>query len=95
MQSSIHERYYWNPKSGNVDTSVRTDSQSDEQVLIVNSSILNNSRFIGDRMNLTDEDILCCPPPLFHCFGLVLGLLAILTHGGKIVYTSETFDADA
>lgn len=43
-------------------------------------------------MRLTPEDILCCPPPLFHCFGLVLGLLAIVTHGAKIVYPAEIFD---
>lgn len=43
-------------------------------------------------MRLTSADILCCPPPLFHCFGLVLGLLAIVTHGGKIVYPAEIFD---
>lgn len=63
--------------------------------MLTHHSILNNSRFIGDRLNLTDEDVLCCPPPLFHCFGLVLGLLATITHGGKIVYPSETFDAAA
>ena len=32
---------------------------------------------------------------MFHCFGLVLGLLATITHGGKIVYPSEVFDANA
>lgn len=63
--------------------------------MLTHHSILNNSRFIGDRMGLSDVDVLCCPPPLFHCFGLVLGLLATLTHGGKIVYPSETFDARA
>lgn len=57
--------------------------------------MVNNSRFIGDRMRLTHEDVLCCPPPLFHCFGLVLGLLAIVTHGGKIVYPAEVFDIPA
>lgn len=46
-------------------------------------------------MAFTEEDVLCCPPPLFHCFGLVLGLLAIITHGGKVVYPTETFDAGA
>lgn len=56
------------------------------------SNLINNSRFIGDRMDLTQTDILCCPPPLFHCFGLTLGLLATLTHGGKIVYPAESFD---
>lgn len=42
-------------------------------------------------MRLTPSDIICCPPPLFHCFGLVLGLLAALTHGSSIVFPSETF----
>lgn len=42
-------------------------------------------------MRLTPRDIICCPPPLFHCFGLVLGLLAALTHGSSIVFPSETF----
>lgn len=43
-------------------------------------------------MQLTPEDTLCCPPPLFHCFGLTLGLLATITHGGRIVYPAESFD---
>ena len=42
-------------------------------------------------MHLTQRDIICCPPPLFHCFGLVLGLLAAVTHGSSIVFPSETF----
>lgn len=46
-------------------------------------------------MRLSSNDVLCCPPPLFHCFGLVLGLLAIITHGGKIVYPAEVFDIDS
>ena len=46
-------------------------------------------------MDLTSFDILCCPPPLFHCFGLVLGMLAVVTHGSKIVFPSETFDPKA
>lgn len=46
-------------------------------------------------MRLTHKDIICCPPPLFHCFGLVLGLLAVLTHGASIVFPSETFNPAA
>ncbi|KAI5457284.1 hypothetical protein BGZ63DRAFT_74860 [Mariannaea sp. PMI_226] len=63
--------------------------------MLTHHNLVNNSRFIGDRMRLTPADILCCPPPLFHCFGLVLGLLAIITHGGKIVYPAEVFDIAA
>jgi acyl-CoA synthetase (AMP-forming)/AMP-acid ligase II len=43
-------------------------------------------------MALTPEDVICCPPPLFHCFGLVLGFLASFTHGSSIVFPSDFFD---
>ncbi|KAI0020852.1 hypothetical protein F4780DRAFT_314667 [Xylariomycetidae sp. FL0641] len=63
--------------------------------MLTHHNLVNNARFIGDRLRLGGADVLCCPPPLFHCFGLVLGLLACLTHGAKIVYPAETFDPAA
>ncbi|EEH39219.2 2-succinylbenzoate-CoA ligase [Paracoccidioides lutzii Pb01] len=63
--------------------------------MLTHHNLINNSRFIGDRMDFTEYDILCCPPPLFHCFGLVLGLLACITHGAKVVYPAETFEPGA
>ncbi|PWY80480.1 acetyl-CoA synthetase-like protein [Aspergillus heteromorphus CBS 117.55] len=68
---------------------------SPKAAMLTHHNLVNNSRFIGDRMDLTSFDILCCPPPLFHCFGLVLGMLAVVTHGSKIVFPSETFDPKA
>ena len=47
---------------------------------------------VGDRLGLTDADVLCCVPPLSHCFGLVCGLLACLVHGGTLVIPSQVFD---
>lgn len=58
-------------------------------------SILNNGAQIGDRMRLTPEDVVCCPPPLFHCFGCVLGYMATATHGSAIVFPAESFNAHA
>lgn len=55
--------------------------------------MVNNANSVGDRLDFTSDDILCCAPPLFHCFGLVLGALACFTHGAKIVFPAETFDA--
>lgn len=55
-------------------------------------SILNNGNGIGDRMLLTQHDIVCCPPPLFHCFGCILGYMATATHGSAIVFPAEAFD---
>ncbi|EEN8053965.1 AMP-binding protein, partial [Salmonella enterica subsp. enterica serovar Enteritidis] len=46
----------------------------------------------GEAMSLTADDRLCIPVPLYHCFGMVLGNLAILTHGGTIVYPNDGFD---
>ncbi|KAG0016253.1 Fatty-acid-CoA ligase, partial [Podila clonocystis] len=53
-------------------------------VSLSHRNILNNGIHIGDNMKLSEKDILCCPPPLFHCFGLVLGSLAAMTHGSAI-----------
>lgn len=55
-------------------------------------SILNNGLQIGDRMMLTPEDVIVCPPPLFHCFGCILGYMATATHGSAIVFPTEAFD---
>lgn len=59
---------------------------------LTHRSILNNGNSIGDRMLLTEKDIVCCPPPLFHCFGCILGYMATATHGSAIVFPAEAFD---
>jgi fatty-acyl-CoA synthase len=55
-------------------------------------NILNNGFFIGEAMQLGPEDRLCIPVPLYHCFGMVLGNLACLTHGAAMVFPGEGFD---
>ncbi len=60
---------------------------------LTHRNILNNGFFIGEAMKLTPADRLCIPVPLYHCFGMVLGNLACLTHGATIVYPSDGFDA--
>ncbi|CAM3676321.1 AMP-binding protein [Paracidovorax anthurii] len=59
---------------------------------LTHRNILNNGFFIGECMRLTPEDRLCIPVPLYHCFGMVLGNLACVTHGSTIVYPSDGFD---
>jgi fatty-acyl-CoA synthase len=60
---------------------------------LTHHNILNNGFFIGEAQRLTDLDRVCIPVPLYHCFGMVLGNLACLTHGSAMVYPSEGFDA--
>src|SRR6202046_2975322 len=55
-------------------------------------TILNNGFFIGEAMRLTSDDRLCIPVPLYHCFGMVLGNLAAVTHGACMVFPGEGFD---
>ena len=59
---------------------------------LTHRNILNNGLFIGDCMRLTPADRLCIPVPMYHCFGMVLGNLACLTHGSAIVYPNDGFD---
>ena len=60
--------------------------------MLTHRNILNNGFFIGDCMKLTEQDRLCIPVPLYHCFGMVLGNLACLTHGAAIIYPNDGFD---
>ncbi|MBE0591361.1 MAG: AMP-binding protein, partial [Gemmatimonadales bacterium] len=60
---------------------------------LTHRNILNNGFFIGECMGLTPVDRLCIPVPMYHCFGMVLGNLACLTHGSAIVYPNDGFDA--
>ena len=59
---------------------------------LTHRNILNNGFFIGEAMQLTEQDRLCVPVPLYHCFGMVLGNLACITHGATIVYPNDGFD---
>jgi acyl-CoA synthetase (AMP-forming)/AMP-acid ligase II len=60
-------------------------------VMLTHRNILNNGYYIGERQKLTEKDRVCLPVPLFHCFGIVLGVLAVVTHGGTLVMV-EIFD---
>ncbi|OCH93936.1 acyl-CoA synthetase [Obba rivulosa] len=64
-------------------------------VSLTHHNLLNNALSIGRCMRLTPSDVVCNVPPLFHCFGLVLGNLTAWAHGSSIVYPAETFDARA
>ena len=54
-------------------------------VMLTHYNIINNGKCIGDCMKFTEEDKLCICVPLFHCFGLVLAVMACITHGTAMV----------
>jgi fatty-acyl-CoA synthase len=59
---------------------------------LTHHNILNNGFFIGEAQRFTDADRVCIPVPLYHCFGMVLGNMACITHGAAMVYPGEGFD---
>jgi fatty-acyl-CoA synthase len=59
---------------------------------LTHHNILNNGFFIGEVMHYTDRDSVCIPVPMYHCFGMVIGSLACMTHGAAIVLPGEGFD---
>ncbi len=55
-------------------------------------NILNNGYFVGESIRFTEQDRLCIPVPLYHCFGMVMGNLNCTSHGACIVYPNDGFD---
>ena len=54
-------------------------------VMLTHNNIINNAQSIGDCLKFTENDRLCIPVPFFHCFGLVLSILACVTHGSTML----------
>ena len=63
--------------------------------ILTHQNIVNNARFVTDRIHLTEEDRLCIPVPLYHCFGMVMGVLGAISKGAAMVFPGEGFDAKA
>ncbi|MDP3748639.1 MAG: AMP-binding protein [Phenylobacterium sp.] len=61
-------------------------------VTLSHHSVLNNGYFCGLALGLTAADRIAVPVPLYHCFGMVMAVLAGLTHGAATVFPGEGFD---
>lgn len=55
-------------------------------------NILNNARLVASGMAFSEQDKLCIPVPLYHCFGMVLGNLVCISVGACALFPSEAFD---
>ncbi|WP_034091082.1 AMP-binding protein [Streptacidiphilus albus] len=58
-------------------------------------NILNNGYFVGELCEYTEADRICVPVPFYHCFGMVMGNLAAVSHGACVVIPAPAFDPAA
>ncbi len=63
--------------------------------MLSHRNVVNDGRFIAERMRLTGADRICIPVPLYHCFGCVIGTIAAVASGASIVLPAATFDVGA
>jgi fatty-acyl-CoA synthase len=56
-------------------------------------NLLHNAVSAAAGMRLGPDDRLCIPVPLYHCFGMVLGVLTCLVSGAAMVFPGQAFDA--
>lgn len=62
---------------------------------LTHTGILNNGMLIANRLDLHHDDRIVVPPPLFHCFGSILGYMATATTGAAVLFPSPAFDPTA
>jgi fatty-acyl-CoA synthase len=62
---------------------------------LTHHNILNNGYFVGRMMRFSEQDRLCIPVPLYHCFGMVMGVLNCVTHGATMVFPAAAFEPAA
>ncbi|SIT49656.1 putative acyl-CoA synthetase YngI [Paraburkholderia piptadeniae] len=62
---------------------------------LTHRNVVNNARYIAMAMRLTEKDSLCIPVPLYHCFGMVLAVLACVSVGAAMVFPGEAFEPGA
>ncbi|MBL0158296.1 MAG: AMP-binding protein [Bryobacterales bacterium] len=66
---------------------------SPKGVLLTHRNLINNGRFIGERLGASEVDRICLPVPLYHCFGCVIGTMVAAATGAAIILPAASFDA--
>ena len=54
-------------------------------VMLTHRNIILNAYYVSGCQNFTENDRLCFPVPLFHCFGCVMASLGCVTRGATMV----------
>lgn len=66
---------------------------SPKGVLLTHRNLINNAWVLALGLDATEQDRICCPVPLYHCFGCVIGVLVAVVSGAALVLPAAQFDA--
>jgi fatty-acyl-CoA synthase len=58
---------------------------------LTHHNILNNGYSIAELLGYTEHDRVVIPVPFYHCFGMVIGNLAALSHGAATIIPGRAF----
>ena len=61
--------------------------------VLTHHNIVNNGYFLGQHMHYSVADRVCVQVPLYHCFGMVMAVLACVTHGSALVFPDYGYNA--
>ena len=61
-------------------------------VMLTHHNIVNNGQFLAQGFHYTEQDRICLPVPLFHCYGCVIGTMTAVNTGAAILLPNWTFD---
>jgi fatty-acyl-CoA synthase len=64
-------------------------------VMLTHHNIVNNGQFLAQGFHYTEQDRICLPVPLFHCYGCVIGTMTSVNTGAAILLPNWTFDPRA
>ena len=65
---------------------------SPKGVLLTHHNLVNNGRIIAYGLRYTELDRLCSPVPMYHCFGCVIGTMAVIASGATLILPAPSFD---
>ena len=66
---------------------------SPKGVLLTHHNLVNNGKIIAHGLRYTEHDRLCSPVPMYHCFGCVIGTMAVIASGATLILPAPSFDA--
>jgi len=66
---------------------------SPKGVLLTHHNLLNNGKIIAHGLRYTEQDRVCSPVPMYHCFGCVIGTMAVISSGATLILPAPSFDA--